>query len=337
MQESRAPAVSVIVPGFNSSSTLEACLRAIRNQVCRCSFELIYVDDASDDDSVAIAEKWADRVIKLSDSSGPSLARNAGAQAARGQVLLFIDSDIEIREDTVHKLLNVLDQNPQVRAVFGSYDSLPRAPSLVSQYRNLLHHYIHQESSVEAETFWAGCGAVYRKIFDELGGFGRWPMEDVEFGYRLRAKGFAIQLEKRIQVKHLKRWTLANMIRTDLCHRGIPWVRLLFKYQRWTRSAGNLNLRVVDFASAGLLFLILLLILASFWDSSLLFWAGLVFTLVLLLNLRTYLYFARIRSFMFALRVVPLHATYHLVCGLAAIAGSFLYLIFEKHRSQDHF
>ena len=58
---------------------------------------------------------------------------------------------------------------------------------MVSQYRNLLHHFVHQHGHAEASTFWAGCGAIRRAAFDAVGGFdaARFPrpsIEDIELG-----------------------------------------------------------------------------------------------------------------------------------------------------------
>ena len=84
---------------------------------------------------------------------------------------------------------------------------------MVSQYRNLLHHFVHQEGNPEASTFWAGCGAVRRAAFDAVAGydearFRRPSIEDIELGYRLRRAGYRIRLDRDLQCTHLKRWRL---------------------------------------------------------------------------------------------------------------------------------
>jgi hypothetical protein len=52
-----------------------------------------------------------------------------------------------------------------IAAVLGAYDTAPPVPRLVSQYRNLLHHYVHAQSPGDAETFWTGWGAMRREVF----------------------------------------------------------------------------------------------------------------------------------------------------------------------------
>ena len=96
----------------------------------------------------------------------------------------------------------------------------------MSQYRNLLHHYVHQRGQIEASTFWGACGAIRRSVFEEVGGFDeeRYPrcIEDIELGYRLRRAGHRIVLDKNLQGTHLKKWTLWSVIRTDVCCRAMP-------------------------------------------------------------------------------------------------------------------
>src|SRR5207249_8693541 len=112
------------------------------------------------------------------------------------------------------------------------YDDQPAAGGLVSDFRNLLHHHVHQEGAGPATTFWAGLGAIRRDAFLAFGGFDdkRFPrpsIEDIDLGARVVERGGRIVLDPRIQGKHLKRWTIATMVRTDFRDRGLPWVELL--------------------------------------------------------------------------------------------------------------
>jgi GT2 family glycosyltransferase len=124
------------------------------------------------------------------------------------------------------------DVDSQLAAIFGSYDDAPEAPDAVSGFRNLLHHFVHQESAGEATTFWAGLGAIRREVFTQAGGFdaARYTessIEDIELGMRLTAAGARMRLDPKLQGTHLKQWTLGKMIRTDFLGRGVPWVALL--------------------------------------------------------------------------------------------------------------
>jgi hypothetical protein len=129
------------------------------------------------------------------------------------------------------KLRGAFEAEPSIAACFGSYDDEPDSRGLVSEYRNLLHHYTHQMGPHDATTFWAGCGAIRRDVFEELQGFdeayGRPSIEDIELGMRIHAAGHTIRLAPEIQCKHLKHWKLLEMIRVDVSCRAIPWTRLM--------------------------------------------------------------------------------------------------------------
>lgn len=182
--------------------------------------EIILVDDASTDNSLAIAKRFEVKVMSLEKNSGPASARNRGAKEASGDVLFFIDSDVVVESDSVEKVRRIFTENKTIAAIFGSYDDAPAEKNFLSQYRNLLHHYFHQQNPAQAETFWAGCGAIRKKIFLSVGGFDterflRPQIEDIELGYRLRENDYRILLVKDLQVKHLKRWTFDKMLKTD--------------------------------------------------------------------------------------------------------------------------
>lgn len=192
------------------------------------------VDDCSTDDTVAKAGKKGTIVLQSSRQSGPAFIRNLGAQHATGEILLFVDSDIIVQRDTIKKVIDNFLHHHEIADVFGSYDEDPEEKNFISQYKNLFHHYHHQQSDMNASTFWAGCGAIRKKIFEDLGGFNhkryiKPSIEDIELGNRLREKKYRILLDKNMQVKHLKRWKFLSMVRTDIFQRAIPWSRLILE------------------------------------------------------------------------------------------------------------
>jgi glycosyltransferase involved in cell wall biosynthesis len=231
MSSSR-PGVSVIVPARNAATTLPRCLDTLVAQATD-DVELIVVDDNSSDDTAAIVSHYPLRLIELPRHSGASAARNRGAEAARGEVLLFIDADVVLAPGGIRRVVATMAR-PEVGALIGSYDADPDDLSTVSRFKNLAHHYFHQRSHLNAATFWGACGAVRRECFFAAGGFDEklWSIEDVELGYRLVDHGVWIVLDPELQVKHLKRWTLASLVATDVTHRAIPWTLLWMERRR---------------------------------------------------------------------------------------------------------
>jgi GT2 family glycosyltransferase len=173
-----------------------------------------------------------------------SAARNRGARRAHGDILVFVDADVEVHADAFTRIRAAFDDDPQLTAVFGAYDDEPAGASLVSDFRNLLHHHVHHQGAGSATTFWTGLGAVRREAFHNTGGFDEtlaW-IRDIEFGMRLSRNGGVIVLDPSIQGKHLKRWTLTSMLETDLFRRGVPWLRLILE-RRADSAALNLSWR----------------------------------------------------------------------------------------------
>ena len=242
--------VSVIIPVFNAEVWLAQCLDALRRSNV-APLECIVVDDACDDASASTAQAAGAAVLRRRYRRGPASARNFGAAHARGDILLFVDADICVHPDTIGRVIERFEADAGLDALIGSYDDAPAAPGFVSQYKNLLQHYVHQHGREQAATFWAGCGAIRREIFLAAGGFDesytRPSIEDIELGHRLRAAGRRIALDPSVLVKHLKRWTFASMVRSDIFDRALPWTRLIV---RSSRLPDDLNLAVSQRLSA---------------------------------------------------------------------------------------
>jgi len=308
--------ISIIVPVYNDARNLARCLAALRAAATADS-EVIVVDDASTDESAAVAQRAGATVIRLPKNSGPAAARNRGVSSARGEIVFFVDSDVAVVPDAVQRVRETFASRQDLSAVFGSYDRSPNAPGVISQYRNLLHHFIHQQGNPEASTFWAGCGAIQRAAFVEIGGFDeahfrRPAIEDIELGYRLRQAGHRILLDKMLQGTHFKAWTFFSLLRTDIMSRAVPWSRLMLE-----RGAPNdLNLQIGQRVSGAL-------VLASVGclGLALLRPLSLVATLaallgVVVLNRALYGFFLRERGAWFTAAAIPLHLLYYLYSSL---------------------
>jgi hypothetical protein len=323
-------AVSVIIPIRNAASTLDACLRALASGSVR-PLEVLVADDRSTDDGPARAAAAGARVIR-SRGVGPAAARNTAAAEARGEVLLFLDADVLVRPDTIERVLRRLTADPDVAAVFGSYDASPAAPNFFSQYRNLLHHFTHQRSREWSGSFWAGCGAVRAAAFRGVGGFDerRYPrasIEDIELGGRLGRAGCRILLDKSLQVTHLKRWSWLSTVKTDVRDRAIPWTRLLLSNRA---IPDDLNLRTahrLSVVASGLLPMAVLVAIgaplgagAGVTLMSLAVAAALVGVLIVL-NRDFYAFLVGARGWRFTAAAAIAHWTYYLYSGAAFAIG----------------
>jgi GT2 family glycosyltransferase len=309
--------VSVVVPAHNNAGELSQCLAALR-AAGSADTELIVVDDASSDDISSTARRWGARVFRLARNAGPAAARNYGARCARGGILFFVDADVVVPSDAIERVRVILEQHGEFAAVFGSYDAEPAAPGLISRYRNLLHHFVHQTGNTEASTFWAGCGAVQRAAFQDVGAFNeqRFPrpsIEDIELGYRLRRAGYRVFLDKSLQSKHLKRWTIRSIIRADLVHRAIPWSRLIIETGE---IPTDLNVQRSQRASVALTGLGCMFLLTTPFHPELLMPGVGCMAATAILNRDLFAFFRRVGGVLFAAGCIPLHLLYFVCCGL---------------------
>jgi GT2 family glycosyltransferase len=324
--------LSIIVPVHNGGDDLRRCLQALRESP-RAPDQLIAVDDASTDRSGAVARDLGAHVVRLDgEPHGPACARNRGAEVAQGDVLVFIDADVAVHGDTLARVERCLTDHPEVTALFGSYDDDPPARTLVSRYKNLQHHFVHQHGKREASTFWAGCGAIRRDVFNELGGFderyGRPCVEDIELGARLRHRGYVIWLCPEIQVTHLKQWAFAGLLRADILNRAVPWTWLMMREEH---VPADLNVDVASRLSAVLAWGSVVFGVAGFWSAWC--WIGSVAALLAVgvLNRRLYRFFAGRGTPLFAAGAIGLHwlyllyssATFGVVAALSRVSLPF--------------
>jgi glycosyltransferase involved in cell wall biosynthesis len=234
------PYISIIIPLYNSEKTIEKCLTAVFNSTFQ-NLEVLVVDDDSKDNSVTIAESFPCRVLKLSYNQGPSVARNWGARNAKGDVLLFIDSDIVIQRDTLSLFVDSLKS---YSAVFGIYTKKPGTDGLLSLYQNFYAHKSIRETKELTSMLYSYCVGIKRDVFNEAGGFDeRWlraTFEDVELGLRVTENGHQIYLNKKIEVVHHPKFTIKRFIKNyfykslDLSKFMLSKKRLTLNNEGWT-------------------------------------------------------------------------------------------------------
>ena len=320
------------MPVHNGANDLAPCLTALlRSHLQRKEWELIVVDDASADASAAIAARYADKVISIAaPARGPAYARNRGIETAQSPIVVFVDADVMIHADALRIMHDTLSRD-DVSAVFGSYDDRPLDKGIVSRYRNLLHHVVHQRSAGYVESFWAGCGAVKKAALESVGTFDEErfqhpEMEDVELGYRLREAGHRILLDAAVQCTHRKRITLTGMIVSDFSRRGIPWTRLLFDRGMLGAPRGlSLGLAERLSALAAVMCVLFALVAAFLTSRELAIIAASWLLMFVTANGELFARLAKIRGASFLFAAVPLHLLYSVTAIAALVWGTITY------------
>ena len=175
--------ISVIVPTYNEEKLLPRCLESIVNQQKEC--QLIVVDGASEDNTLQVARHYADRVIILNK---PNLAKqlNAGAEAASGDILLFLHADSFLFPGCLSRL----ECLPE-KIVGGAFTM-----------RLAENRFFFRILSLGGNVFCRFTGIYFgdRGIFvraailNQTGGFAELPMTDVDFSQRLKGQGKTVLL-----------------------------------------------------------------------------------------------------------------------------------------------
>ena len=330
--------MSVVVPVRDGGIAFRRCLRALREST-GADYELIVVDDGSRDDSAQIAEEYGALVVRHDRPLGPAAARNNGARAASSPIIYFLDADVAVHPEAPREVLRRFDADPGLGALIGSYDAEPAATGLVSRFRNLLHHHTHQSGPFDgdaraAHTFWTGCGAIRRDLFLALGGFDpqlyrRPAIEDIEFGYRLTRAGHRIALVRSIQVTHLKRWSLREMIRTDIFHRGVPWTLLML---RSGIAETDLNVKGSQRASVAATAAVGLGAILSPVEPGAIAMVAAGLGAIVGLNASFYRMLVRRLGLFRAMACLPLHAVYFTCCAVSVAIAMGLWALQRRSR-----
>lgn len=122
-RSSHIPLFSIILPTYGVESYIAQALTCLRNQIYS-DFEVLVVDDASPDQSVAIAQRFADqderiRIIHHTDNQGLSAARNSGISFAKGRYITFFDPDDTYEPQLLEKVAESLDRQRAQIILFG--------------------------------------------------------------------------------------------------------------------------------------------------------------------------------------------------------------------------
>jgi cellulose synthase/poly-beta-1,6-N-acetylglucosamine synthase-like glycosyltransferase len=198
--------ISVAIPAYNSEKTIGQCLKALAEQSYPAdSYEVIVVDDGSTDSTPAIAQSFATRYIRQ-ENQGPAAARNNAARQAKGDIILFTDSDCVPDANWIREMVKPFEDS-RVMAVKGAYRT--QQNSLTARFAQVefeeRFEMLKKAETVDmVDTYSAG---FRRKVFLDLGGFDpSFPVannEDTEFSYRMSALNYRMVFNPQAIVYHL--------------------------------------------------------------------------------------------------------------------------------------
>jgi len=232
---------SVIIPSYNSARTLQVLLASLDEQSFG-DFEVIVVDDGSTDETEMCCAGHNARYERIPTNLGPASARNRGAEVARGEWLVFTDADTVFEPGTLATIDEIISGS-NGSAFFGTYVGTPANPeSFLARYKALWEHYaivmpfLRRDGELHPMTTWVPRpGVVEHRAFDSVNGFdtrfGGADLEDLEFGYRLHAAGFAIYFAEKLHIGHHYPTRLRQGLRS-FGRRAAMWMRMALRRRR---------------------------------------------------------------------------------------------------------
>ncbi len=239
---SQSPALSVAVVNYNGADTLRPVLRAALALQQVHLAEVLLVDNASTDNSVALVrcEFPGIRVVERPDNRGPNPARNEALRRAAAGTVLLLDNDIVLAPDYAARLAAIFEADPGAGAVTGQI-RLHDPPGRV-QYNGIELHYAgeialrpsDEPGTVRVPCCSAGAVLLRRDAVLAVGGFDEafvFGWEDGDLTYRLSLAGHACYRVAEAVGYHLRRPRSAGWIRTQTRNR---WWFLMKNYERRT-------------------------------------------------------------------------------------------------------
>lgn len=231
------PLVSIIIPCKNEGENIRHTITSIRENSGQTPYEIIVVDDASNDDCCDFLINGQIEGVTLVPATGvhANRARNMGADRARGQYFVFCDAHIFVEKDWLEKILEVL-QKPGVDALspcIKPHDYLGTAlwggltwePDMSMRW--LPNHGVLTPVPVLT----AGCLAIGRETFHAVGGFDKkfkvYGMEDVEFTLKLWLFGYQAYVTSEVTYRHIFRSAHPYPVKYEDIHHNLLRIAFL--------------------------------------------------------------------------------------------------------------
>lgn len=202
------PEISIVIPTYNNSATIRECLEAIRDS--EAAAEVIIVDDCSSDNTLEICREFTSKIIENEKNHGQSYSRNLGARQALAAIVVFLDSDIIIRKDTIKKIMDAFNKDPTIDVLQGRFSEDSYYRDLFSQYKNLnlaFREIVRDDG--DSAFINTSLTAVKKEVLQKYS-FDEQVIraEDSLLGWQLYKDGYRIVLDKSITGVHKKKFNI---------------------------------------------------------------------------------------------------------------------------------
>ncbi|MFQ5887643.1 MAG: glycosyltransferase family 2 protein [Candidatus Hydrothermarchaeales archaeon] len=233
------------MPNHNGSATIGKCIQAALSSNYE-NFEIIVVDDASEDDSVNIIRRLPCKLICLDEHTGASKARNVGALKSRGDILFFTDSDCLLLENTLAVAVKTLSEIGGKVMVGGTYTVLPYDKNFFSLFQSVFINFSETKKIKNPDYIAAHAMIIDAKSFRQSGGFTEnfLPiLEDVEYSHRLRRSGYRLVMNPDLMVQHIFNYSLIGSLHNAI-RKSMYWTMYSIKYGDLLADSGTASMEL---------------------------------------------------------------------------------------------
>lgn len=205
--------ISIIIPSYKSRKTICLCLDRLIDQKSRLKYEVIVVDSTPDDSVRGIMKKYQKNTswIFLKNKTNPGIARNIGVEKAKASFLIFLDSDVIVRNNFIDGMYSYYNNGHDIFLA----SIIPYRRSLMSKLE-WFFEFSHYKPRFKEEIRWCLPSyslGVSKKIFDKVQFRDIETSEDVDFTVRAKKLGYKLHFNPKICVKHIFRGKFLKILK----------------------------------------------------------------------------------------------------------------------------
>ncbi len=227
--------VSVIIPSYNSSETIEKCLTSLTQQDNRENFEIIVVDSSNDQTSTIIKQNFPDiKLYTFTERKYAGVARNFGISQSIGEIIAFTDSDCFVESNWINQIIEI-HQKTEQPLIGGAIDNgNPESYIGWGYYFSSFSRWLPASQEEQKTDLATGCLTVKKWLFEKLGGFSEDRFcEDTLFSWKISQGGYLLLFSPRIKVFHINIIDVQKFLTVKIKH-GITYAQFRMKAQNFS-------------------------------------------------------------------------------------------------------
>lgn len=216
MTDIRKPTISLIIPAYNEEAYLPACLDAVMANVAGKAMEIIVVDNNSTDGTKAVVERYPGVRYVFEARKGITRARQAGFEAARGEILAYVDADTHPPAGWIEQIWEQFGKRPGLACLSGPYSFYD-----LSGFRNAVSSgwfvFARPLYAITGYMMVGGNFAIRRDALEKMGGFDasiEFYGEDVDIGKRAKQQGKVLFHPRFVMPTSGRRMTKQGFVKT---------------------------------------------------------------------------------------------------------------------------